>query len=168
MFTPSRPSPHLRAALIAGLATLGLTAVHHIYGGLVYATPWRVHGAFVAIALCVPLVFLARAFRRASGTMAGRLAGWSFAALTLVVLVLGIGLFEGAYNHALKNVLFFAGAPEPLLLRLFPPPTYELPNDAAFEISGVGQVIPAAFAAVATFRLVRDLARSSQPPETAF
>lgn len=80
---------------------------------------------------------------------------------------MAIGLFEGAYNHLLKNVLFFAHAPESLLLRLFPPPIYELPNNVAFELSGVAQVIPAAFAGVATFRYVRDLARPSRSAKPA-
>jgi hypothetical protein len=167
MLTPIRPSSYLRAALVAALATLGLTAAHHIYGGVLYASPWRVHGAFVAIAACLPLVLLARAHRRASGTTAGRLAGWAFAALTLLVPVLAVGLFEGVFNHVLKNVLFFAGAPESLLLRLYPPPAYELPDDVGFESTGVAQVVPAAFAAVATLRLVRDLARSSRRADAA-
>jgi hypothetical protein len=33
------------------------------------------------------------------------------------------------------------------MTRLFPPPTYELPNDAFFEITGILQVVPAALAA---------------------
>ena len=40
---------------------------------------------------------------------------------------------------------------------MFPPPTYEMPNDAWFEISGVLQVIPAAFAGSASLRFVRAL-----------
>jgi peroxiredoxin len=69
--------------------------------------------------------------------------------------VLSIGLFEGLYNHVLKNILFLSGAPASVLLRMFPPPTYELPNDAGFEVSGVAQVIPAAFTALALLRFAR-------------
>lgn len=44
-----------------------------------------------------------------------------------------------------------------LLHRLFPPPTYELPNDLLFELLGVAQVVPAAIAA---WRLVTEGLRS--------
>jgi hypothetical protein len=71
--------------------------------------------------------------------------------------VLAIGAFEGVYNHVAKDALFLAGAPRTLLLRLFPPPTYEMPNDPWFEVSGVLQVIPAAFAGLASLRFVRAL-----------
>jgi hypothetical protein len=63
-----------------------------------------------------------------------------FTAVVLVIPVAVIGLFEGAYNHALKNALYFAGASSTLMNLLFPPPTYELPNNALFEVSGVMQV----------------------------
>jgi hypothetical protein len=54
----------------------------------------------------------------------------------------------------LKDALFLAGAPRTLLLQMFPPPTYELPNDAVFELSGVLQVLPAAFAGRALLRFL--------------
>ncbi len=77
--------------------------------------------------------------RSAVGGPLGRLSGayvgvvYPVAAAGLVVLALAFavlvtGLFEGAYNHAVKNALFLAGAPRSLLLRMFPSPTYELPN----------------------------------------
>ena len=69
------------------------------------------------------------------------IAFWVFTAVVLVVPVALIGLFEGAYNHALKNALYFAGASSTLMNRLFPPPTYELPNDVFFEATGVMQAV---------------------------
>ena len=150
-------SPHARALFRAAVATLALTATHHVYGGLLYATPWRLHGAVVALAFCLPLAALWRAYRRNAATPAGCLAGWTLAALAFVIPALVVGGFEGAWNHLAKDVLFFAGAPRDLLLRLFPPPAYELPNDVWFEVSGVAQVIPAALTALATVRFVRAL-----------
>jgi hypothetical protein len=78
----------------------------------------------------------------------------------VLVPVLEIGLVEGVYNHVVKNALFLFGAPQRWLLQLFPPPRYELPNDAWFEISGVLQVVPAAFAARAALRLALTLRQS--------
>ena len=54
-----------------------------------------------------------------------------------------IGLYEGGYNHVLKNVLYFGGASPELLAALFPPPAYELPDSALFEVSGIAQLAPA-------------------------
>jgi hypothetical protein len=153
------PSPHARVVAISAIATLVATAIHHVYGGFRYATRWRLHGAAVALVLCVPIALAYARYRRSPGTRAGRIAGGSLAALALAFPVTAIGLFEGAYNHVAKNVLFFACAPRALLLRMFPPPTYELPDDAFFEISGIGQIVPAAIAAIAAIGLLGDLRR---------
>lgn len=53
---------------------------------------------------------------------------------------------EGLYNHVVKNALYWIGLPGPWT-RLFPPPTYEMPNDLLFEVTGILQVLPAAMAA---------------------
>lgn len=146
-----------RALLFGALATFGLTALHHVYGGLRYATPWRLHGAAVALVLAVLLAGIHAAYQHKAGTPVGRAFGWALAMVALAVAVVAVGAFEGAYNHVLKDALFLAGAPRDLLLRMFPPPAYELPNDAFFELSGVAQVVPAAFTALATVRFVRAL-----------
>jgi hypothetical protein len=50
-----------------------------------------------------------------------------------------IGIFEGLYNHVLKNIFFFVSASKQTLQSLFPAPTYEMPNDLIFEITGGAQ-----------------------------
>lgn len=157
MADPAARDPHARALLSGALATLGLTAAHHAYGAVRYDTPWRLHGALVALGMCLVLAAASSAYRRHRDTQLGRFAGWALAIMVLVVPVLGVGLFEGLYNHVAKDVLFLSGAPRDLLARMFPPPTYEMPNDAWFEISGVLQVVPAALAFGATLRFVRAL-----------
>jgi hypothetical protein len=154
--------PTSRPVLNAALATLGLTAVHHIYGGLVYHTPWRLHGAGLAVLAGAVLVGLSTAYTRAERARRRRIAGYSLAVLVLAIPVLAIGAFEGFYNHVIKNFLFVTGAPHDLLVRLFPPPTYELPDDAWFELSGIAQVLPATVAALAIVRFVRGLRQPSR------
>jgi len=73
------------------------------------------------------------------GNLAGKIAFWLFAIVTLLIPVAGIGVYEGGYNHGLKDVLYFSGASAELMNRLFPAPTYEMPNDAFVEITGVLQ-----------------------------
>ncbi|HEX3763270.1 MAG TPA: peroxiredoxin-like family protein [Kofleriaceae bacterium] len=134
--------PAARRLLITAVFTLILTAGHHIYGGVLYATPWRVHGAVVALVLAGVIAWLHR--RRAV-----RLE----LALVAVVCVVGIGLFEGLYNHVVKDALYLAHAPRRALLRMFPPPTYEPPGDPAFELSGVAEALAGGATAVAALRV---------------
>lgn len=77
--------------------------------------------------------------------------------LTLVASVALIGLFEGVYNHLLKNALFYTEASHQTLIFLFPPPTYEMPNDFWFEFTGVLQGFVAIPLTVSFIRLIRDL-----------
>jgi hypothetical protein len=128
-------------------AVLVLTSIHHAYGAYVYNTPWRYHAVLVA-GVTAALIFgaLAVVRSRPSGLLRA-LAQGLFILATLGVAVLMIGMFEGLYNHVVKNLLYFGGASSALMTRLFPPPTYELPNDAFFEITGILQVVPAALAA---------------------
>jgi hypothetical protein len=139
------------------LATLGGTAVHHVYGGVVYATPWRTHGAFVAILVGALSYAVFVVFRRAGDGTWRRVVGWALAVVALVVPVAGVGVFEGFYNHVLKNVLFFGGLDRSLFGQLFPAPIYEVPNELVFELSGILQVLPAVLTARAVWRFGRAL-----------
>jgi peroxiredoxin len=133
-----------RRLFASALATLAVTAVHHVYGGLVYATPWRVHGAAAAVLLAGLIVELHR-----------RGARRLLVAVVMITCVLALGVFEGLYNHVIKNALYFAGAPHAWLVRLFPPPTYELPDDAVFEITGIAQAVAGGFAVAACAAVMR-------------
>jgi hypothetical protein len=146
----------MRRVMWWALAVLLLTSVHHAYGAYIYDTPWRLHVVFVSGLTAAALLGSLLAFRRRSADLSGRIAFWAFVAVVLVVPVAGIGLFEGGYNHALKNALYFSGASTAVLHRLFPPPTYELPNDAFFEFTGVLQLVLAVVTGRHLFRLVRE------------
>ncbi|WP_394846705.1 hypothetical protein LZC95_04470 [Pendulispora brunnea] len=82
------------------------------------------------------------------------MARWIFGITTLVVPVLFFGAFEGLYNHVAKDAFYFAGVSMEWMLRLFPPPTYEMPNDVLFEITGVLQAAPAGLTAWQLYRWV--------------
>src|SRR5688572_4970149 len=146
---------HARAAFVGALATFGLTAVHHVYGAVLYDTPWRHHAAVVGAIASAVLWLAHRAYTRDPAGIRGRVALAVFVTVTGLIAVLAIGMFEGLYNHVMKNITYFAGLPLELHRELFPPPTYELPNDALFEVSGILQVVPAAYAAIALYRLLR-------------
>jgi hypothetical protein len=113
------------------------------------------HGALFALAVALVLLAGFRALRGRATGPAGRAAWVLLAGLAVVTSVLGVGLFEGLYNHVLKDALFLGGASRELLLRMFPPPRYELPDDLWFELSGVLQVLPAAWTAREALLLAR-------------
>jgi hypothetical protein len=71
--------------------------------------------------------------RRQTSGLFHRVALTVFVLAILGVPVLAFGAFEGFYNHVMKNLLYFGGATPALTTRFFPPPTYELPNDAFFR-----------------------------------
>ncbi|MDN5848304.1 MAG: hypothetical protein L0H63_01515 [Nitrococcus sp.] len=125
--------------LLAAISLLALTVVHHLYGAAIYATPWRHHVALIALPVLFVLILAYGIHRWRPSSFIGRSFMWVFIVLTLLVPVAWIGLFEGGYNHVLKNALFFAGLPRATFDRLFPPPAYELPNDLWFEVTGVLQ-----------------------------
>jgi hypothetical protein len=134
-------------AVLEICAVLALTSLHHAYGAIHYATPWRYHAVlFSAVALAVILGTFSIGQARPN-TTAGRTARWVFWVVSVMGPVLLIGGFEGFYNHVVKDVLYFGGLPEAQMRRLFAPPTYEMPNDLFFEATGVLQVIPAGMAA---------------------
>jgi hypothetical protein len=101
-------------------AVLIITSIHHAYGAYVYDTPWRYHAVFVA-GVTAPLIFGALAVMRSrpSGLLR-TLAYGVFVLGSLGVSVLMFGLFEGLYNHVVKDVLYFGGATTGLMMRLFP------------------------------------------------
>lgn len=119
-----------------------LTSAHHAYGAYIYATPWRLHVIAPAVAVAILIGASVGLYWRFDGAVR-TIALWLFAAAAFVFPFAMIGLYEGGYNHLLKNVLYFGGASPELLAALFPPPSYELPDSALFEVSGIAQLAPA-------------------------
>jgi hypothetical protein len=113
-----------------------LTSIHHIYGAIVYDTPWRLHILFFSL----PVL----AFNWiTAGKKLTRPLLYTFLLVNLIVTTCLIGLFEGVYNHLLKDILFYAGTDSDTMAKLFPPPTYVMPNNFFFEFTGVLQALSA-------------------------
>jgi hypothetical protein len=123
----------------SALGLLLLTSVHHAYGAYVYNTPWRYRVLPVSGITALTIWRAAAVMRSHSSPRTARIARGLFVVATLGFTVILIGGVEGAYNHLVKNLLYFGGAPDAVIQRLFPPPTYEMPNDAFFEITGISQ-----------------------------
>lgn len=162
MLAAAPSSQHLLSRVIwYALAGLLLTTVHHVYGAYVYQTPWRLHVAFISGFAAAVIVGSLLVLRSHSDDAARRIAFWALVGVTLVIPVAAIGLFEGGYNHVLKDALYLAGSSTSLMIRMFPPPMYELPNNAFFEITGAMQVVPASVTGWFLYRLVRSWSGAS-------
>lgn len=142
----SQPQREVRTKVFSAVGLLVLTSVHHAYGALLYHTAWRFHVVLIAMPMAAVIMLLAR-----SGNSTLRAGA---AALILVFPVLLIGIFEGGYNHLVKNIVYFA-AGSARARAMFPPPMYELPGDLLFEITGIAQFLFVPFAALEAFKILR-------------
>jgi hypothetical protein len=123
-----------------------LTSLHHVYGAIIYNTPWRNHVLLVSIPVMVITVLLKNYLSKNQFT-AKSFRFWLLWIIILIPSLALIGMFEGVYNHIIKNIMFFGGASGALLMQLFPPPKYEMPDDFIFELTGILQgilVVPVA------------------------
>jgi hypothetical protein len=142
-----------------------LTIIHHVYGAIAFDTPWRHHAAFLGLGgIAATLLFMWGATRWQTPVLR-QVATVLLLALTLVLAVGLIGVFEGGYNHAVKLLLFFGGAGPETMNRLFPPPTYEMPSDVFFEVTGVMQFLAALVAARTSLALWRGRQEAAASPE---
>ena len=115
-------------------ALMMLTSIHHIYGAWVYYTPWRLHVLALSIPVLIVNWFLVRG-------AVSPFKFYMFCLVNFVISVILIGLYEGMFNHLMKNLLYFSGLDKNTLLKMFPPPTYVMPNDFWFELTGVTQAL---------------------------
>lgn len=124
-----------RRLIILNIILLLVTTVHHIYGGLLYATNWRIVGTLYGGFYCLVAVVLLQYSNRNSAV---RFLGMALSYFWAIV----IGYYEGGYNHALKNLLFILEVPIKTLDILFPPEFgYKIPDNFTFELSGILQLV---------------------------
>jgi hypothetical protein len=135
-----------------------ITLLHHFYGAVIYHTPWRNHVLFVSIPI-IGITILLKNYLSKHQFDVKSFWFWLFWIIILIPSLALIGMFEGVYNHILKNIMFFGGASNALLTQLFPPPKYEMPDDFIFELTGILQgilVAPIAFYLIQLAKSVLD------------
>lgn len=133
-------------------AALGiLTCLHHVYGGIVYSTSWRINDIIGGIAFLILCYVL---YLRYTQTQSKPILMW-YLAISTVIFALAIGMYEGLYNHILKNILYFGGLDRNIWAILFPAPLYEVPSNWLFEISGIAQALLGVGLIISNIRLLR-------------
>lgn len=131
---PDISNHELKKVTLYSVILMGLTSVHHLYGAIAYHTSWRLHVLLFSIPVIIVTLLLHRAANRP----------WAFRLYwitTLLASIILIGVFEGLYNHVLKNILFFSGFSQSRMERLYPHGAYEMPDNFFFEITGIMQGI---------------------------
>jgi hypothetical protein len=149
----------LMGSLVATIGTYVLTALHHAYGAWIYKTPWRFHVVYhgLIILLIAGAFLLVYEWRKKKVffVLYLAIAGLFFGGL--------IGLYEGLYNHLLKNILFFSGLSPASMRWFYPASMYELPNNWLFETTGILQAFIGAAQLYYIVKLFRDLNLPSVP-----
>ena len=134
-----------KRVLASSVAVFTLTSIHHSYGAYVYDTPWRLHAVMVSGAVTLLMAGLLRVSQFSGAPRRANAATYAFVVMGSLVMFVGFGMFEGGYNHLVKDILYFSNVSPELMRQLYPAGRYELPNDSFFEITGVLQILPGAF-----------------------
>jgi hypothetical protein len=114
------------------------TLVHHVYGGIIYASSERIVLAVVFSVVFAATVWLRRLAR------ASRWAGYAATGIVAVFWIGLIGVYEGGYNHALYVLLSVAEAGPQLTGALYPRPADGVaPDDPFFQATGVLTLVTA-------------------------
>lgn len=128
----------VRKVMVWSVSTMVLTLIHHGYGAAIYDEPFRLHVALFALPVIIVLLAAYAGFEKMRSPAWRNILLTIFLVVTVVFPVLTIGVYEGGYNHVVKNVLYFAGVPIDILNQMYPS-IYELPNDLVFELTGMAQ-----------------------------
>jgi hypothetical protein len=140
--------PLINRAVLAILAAYAVTTIHHIFGGVVDSAENRL----LIPGILAPLIMIAVVslyLLRRNGNAAPLI---TFAIVALVWVLL-LGLLHGGYAHLYKDIVFLVDAPPSLYYSLNPSEHYP-PDNAFFEVTGVLDVVGAAFVAYTAARLI--------------
>ncbi|HEY0610697.1 MAG TPA: hypothetical protein VGD35_13605, partial [Chitinophaga sp.] len=97
---------------------------------------WRLHVVFIAVPVAAAVWLLHYFYAKHNNSRALFI---SYAMMVLLFPVMGIGIYEGLYNHLAKNIIFPFTGNSAFFKMLFPPPAYEAPDNLLFEVTGVLQ-----------------------------
>jgi hypothetical protein len=145
--------------VIATSAEAAIVVGHFLYSARVYDDPYRAHPVEPVVMALGVVVLLAIVFWRT-----GKAAVlWLLSAAVALPFVLLFGGYHGGFSHTLKLILFAAGTSPERLESIFDSPDFAVPNDVAFEASGVLCLVAAIVVASYLVQLLRAAARGRKP-----
>ncbi len=137
--------------LLAVAVETALTIGHFAHGAGVYQDPARLHVVLPALGF----LLLAGALAGLYLWRPGRWTLWPLVVEVAVVFVFVFGAYHGAFSHALKDLLYFAGTGAERLAEIFDSPDFAVPDDLVFELTGIATAIAATWVGVRLVKLVR-------------
>lgn len=155
MMTTSTHEQLIKRIQLAFIAQAALTSIHHVYGGLVYDSIFRLSMPIIAVLellIVLGLLFWYRQNRN----------GIALALFSIVAALVGVvqGLFHTLYGHLYKDILFLAGVTADTVRNFFLPilPNDFIypPNDIFFEATGVLELATIGLIAIFTYRLIQN------------
>jgi hypothetical protein len=124
---------------------------HFVYSARLYDDPYRAHPVTPVLVALVLVVALAIVLWRK-----GRSAAlWLLTATVGLPFIVMFGGYHGGFSHVLKLLVYAAGTSPERLQEIFDSPDFAVPNDFAFEASGVLCFVAAVIVVWALVRLLR-------------
>jgi hypothetical protein len=140
----------LRLVIATGVES-AIVIGHFVYGARLYDDPYRAHPVTPVLVALALVVALAIAFWRKGWST----ALWLLAATVGLPFIAMFGAYHGGFSHVIKLVMYATGTSPERLQEIFDSPDFAVPNDFAFEASGVLCFLAAAVVAWALVRLLR-------------
>jgi len=138
--------------MLWSVGTMIMTLMHHLYGAKIYDEPFRLHVALFAIPVIVVLLTTYSRYEKTANIVLKKIFFVIFLFVSIFCSVAGIGIYEGGYNHVIKNILYFGGISTEILDQIYPS-VYELPNDFIFELTGIAQFVTGLMCGIEILRL---------------
>jgi len=162
-----------------------ITCVHHVDEGIGFAFGFfRLNSLLVPLTFGIPLLITLELLYLYKKTRK-RFVLVVFNITTMLWWVVGIGLFDGLYNHTLNVLLSLAGVPLAIMSKIYPtyvPPINAgiltipcdgtqfrfcalTPNTVLYEGTGILTFVAACFLTLAVYRLIREQWSTQQASE---
>lgn len=130
-------SRNVNRIVLFSILLMILTAIHHYHASILYQSPWRLHVLQVSVVVIIITLLSFAIYYKWRNTLLGKI---SLLLLFIVTLsVCWIGIYEGFYNHIVKNIVFLIGLPESITSTMYPPDIYSPPSNLFYEITGAIQ-----------------------------
>ena len=145
----------IKSAILAFVAQLTLTSIHHVYGGIVYDSAARMSMPILVVIELLIVLGLLFWYKRTN-------SGFALTIFSVIMILVGVvqGLFHTLYGHAYKDLLFLIGVPADKVRNFFLPvmPNDFIypPNDVFFEATGLLELVTIYLIFVFTYRLIRN------------
>ncbi len=155
MTTTTAREQLIKRVRLAFIAQVALTSIHHVYGGIVYNSAFRLSVPIIAVAELLIVLGLLSWYRQSR-------RGVALALFSVIAALEGgvQGLFHTLYGHLYKDILFLAGVTadkvRDYFLPLLPSDFIYPPNDIFFEGTGLLELVTICLIGIFLYQLIQN------------